>query len=262
LLTAAHCAPILESGPRTSLEPSLRILAVHPEADLLLAELEEPAEVPPLAIADETFLAPGDRAVVAGFGRTGTHVGGRLRVATQRVVSVADTLVVTGAGGSGVCSGDSGGPLLARDDEGALRIVGVLERGSLSCRARGRFRNLSTVRRWLWEHGVAPAATSPTLEECEDYAGQCVRGRVVRCLGRVITEACGAHERCSEETGTAECALAEACDEPAFGSCAGDRLVQCVGGRRVETRCSSACGGPGTCGFDPQNGAAVCLRAP
>jgi len=68
-----------------------------------------------------------ERAVAAGYGADAEGTRGRLQLVVERIGSIGgDELVATTDGRGGPCDGDSGGPLLARREDGAFGALGVL----------------------------------------------------------------------------------------------------------------------------------------
>lgn len=145
VMTAGHCAVddawfrLAGRGADSVARIKLRDAYLSPQQDLALIWLDDTAPL------DQTLLLPllppgtdsvsvGDRAILAGVGATeeGTH--GALLFVEEEIVSVDEVFVtVDGKGTTGACSGDSGGPLLVNDDEGNLRVVGILSKGAPSC---------------------------------------------------------------------------------------------------------------------------------
>ncbi len=68
---------------------------------------------------------------------------------TERVTSVEESFIITdGAGVSGACNGDSGGPLLTRDASGELQLAGVLSGGSASCTGVDEYVRADAIADW------------------------------------------------------------------------------------------------------------------
>lgn len=260
VLTAAHCDLVLAADDGRIViggEERGASLERHPELDLMVATLDEdaPGSIAPLApLRGEVDPSWIDRvAVIAGFGRDERGAAGVLRFAAERVIEVgAEDVVVDGEGESGACDADSGGPLLARDVDGVVRVVGTLTSGSLSCRARGRYVRLDAARGWL-DGRIAPPETSPcgTLGE----TGACFEGRAIRCEGeRTVAETC---ETCgwSGEAGF-RCIGADACGGiDARGTCDGDRALRCDRGALVAVECADCGRG---CAHDPATWSVRC----
>jgi hypothetical protein len=176
VLTARHCAELFPEGMRAyfgeALESSdfdLRVLRfeVYDDADLALAFLEQPvpSEVArPLALwssGDDEILAVGNEAILSGYGlREDNGFGVRELVSEPIVELSADEVVVDGGGQTGACVGDSGGPLLLRDAQGRLRVVGVLSVGSASCLDLDVYVRLEPARDWLEEQLATTDACS------------------------------------------------------------------------------------------------------
>jgi hypothetical protein len=163
VLTAQHCAELLPDevsvfvgasvAEHTFQSPVLRFKE-HDVYDVAVAELG--AAVPgdlatPLEpITDEAGLEIGALATLAGYGLTEDDgLGVRLFLEEPIVEVDADFVTVDGAGRTGACVGDSGGPLLVRDEAGRHRIAGVLSTGSASCLGIDLYQRLEPVREWL-----------------------------------------------------------------------------------------------------------------
>jgi hypothetical protein len=130
----------------------------HGEYDVAIAELEVavPTDVaiPLEPIGDDVELEVGMLATLVGYGLTEDDRLGTRLFLKEPVVDIDDDFVtVDGAGVTGACVGDSGGPLLVRDDEGHHRIAGVLSTGSASCLGIDLYQRLEAVRGWLEPDG-------------------------------------------------------------------------------------------------------------
>ena len=152
VLTAAHCAlpegsrlgfVVVDAANAELFTRWSRRLLRDPERDLLLIELEpttSAVEVVPIPPAQGAELDVGDAVELAGFGLTEDGSSGQRRFVEETVVSADRSwLTVEGVGASGACSGDSGGPLLARGPDGAIFVFGALSNGSASCDGRDRY---------------------------------------------------------------------------------------------------------------------------
>jgi secreted trypsin-like serine protease len=150
LLTAAHCA---QGGPQRAVltRPEGRPLAVEVAgirtpsgfaplkqgADLALVKTRRPVPLPirPLGLASSPPAV--DRAIVL--------VGKGGRMVTAAIAAVDSTSF---AYGPGACSGDSGGATLF-DEQGELRLGGIISRGDPACQVRGWSTRIDAYRGWL-----------------------------------------------------------------------------------------------------------------
>jgi secreted trypsin-like serine protease len=121
-------------------------------ADLALLRLAAPSKQPPIHVADPArhaaLIGSGETSIVAGWGRTGGSFSARpskdLLYATLKILSdedcqsglgtVADrfdptTMLCAGGEGRDACRGDSGGPLMVRDDVFPWLLAGVVSWG-------------------------------------------------------------------------------------------------------------------------------------
>jgi hypothetical protein len=160
VLTAAHCAaagPLFvrcaEIGfalpPQTSLS--------HPELDVMLLRHSAPAEAcdacraslePWSGTLDNAWI--GASVTLAGSGFTEEGSLGELRFVEEPIVEMHPTeLWVNGRGRSGACGGDSGGPMLTRDVNGKVRLLGVLDRGSADCVGVDVYTRIDVLGNWI-----------------------------------------------------------------------------------------------------------------
>jgi hypothetical protein len=167
VLTARHCADLLPHGVSVFVGPSVdehafRTLVLdfdsHEELDVAIAELEDaiPSELatPLEPISEREELEIDMHVILAGYGLTeDDQVGVRLFVQEPIKEIASDVVVVDGGGETGACVGDSGGPLLMRDDEGRHRIIGVLSAGSASCLNIDVYQRLEALSAWLEPSG-------------------------------------------------------------------------------------------------------------
>jgi hypothetical protein len=140
VLTAAHCLVSPTAGVKIYLgsgdqfvAASFRASPRYRENDpssldvgvvLTAEDLGRPA-VPLLLSRDARV---GEQAVIAGWGKNEFDVGGTLRAGTTSIAAVGairlETRYASGGSGSGVCGGDSGGPILV-SEAGAWSVAGV-----------------------------------------------------------------------------------------------------------------------------------------
>jgi secreted trypsin-like serine protease len=140
VLTAAHClsAPTVSvsvflpsgdtvAGASFSSYPGYRGVSDPASIDLgvvLTVQDLAPAPAPLLTSRDARV---GEQAVVAGWGQSETSATGSLRAGTTTITGVGSTTIqITSSvgSGSGVCYGDSGGPLLL-SEAGTWAVAGV-----------------------------------------------------------------------------------------------------------------------------------------
>ena len=173
VVTASHCTAGEPLSARLSVDdiPATSIGARHhPELDVMIVEFEAaqlPADAPrtpfglwPGAIGSEWI---GARVTVAGRGRNERGSSGALLFTEVSVIDVTATEIwVSGAGKSGSCGGDSGGPLLVHDAAGQSRILGTLDRGSSDCMGVDVYTRVDVFSRWMLEEGLTPSAPRGT----------------------------------------------------------------------------------------------------
>jgi secreted trypsin-like serine protease len=100
-----------------------------PDVGVVLTGQDVPRPTVPLLWSRDA--AVGEQAVIAGWGKDEFGRGTTLRAATTVVAAVFTNFIETrvDAAGSGVCSGDSGGPILL-SEAGVWAIAGVTSAGS------------------------------------------------------------------------------------------------------------------------------------
>ncbi len=274
-VTAGHC---VDPGRLDALrigywhpslpETGVRSAEVHPEVDvavLLFAAGALGERLEPLPLIDhgidESWV--GARVELAGYGGTEEGGVGGLRFVHEAIVAVeAATIVVDGLGHSGACGGDSGGPLLARDDLGRVRVVGLLDSGHASCVQDDHYVRTDALAQWWPSEGLEARGDERGCEGL-DREGSCVRGRAMRCGegGSVEVEVCGAGQRCGQAPAATGFTCVSESDDVCEGagsraSCDGDLLVRCGGGELRAIDCG-LCGGS-CAGFTP-GGEAGCV---
>ncbi len=175
VLTAKHCPLTLDipfciglnhDTPDACIEVAR--LIEHPTADFILAELaEEPRVyhpgVAPIPIMTEMLDCSwlGTMAEAAGYGKTELGDRGTRLFLGEPIVALTDEYVlVDGLGRTGLCRGDSGGPVMVTDSDGAVRVAGALSFGDISCRGQDAFSRTDRAQEWILDHiGEAPIST-------------------------------------------------------------------------------------------------------
>jgi Trypsin len=201
----------------------------------------------------------GRRAVLGGYGNTGSGAVQQLLFATEEVSEVDTTRIITlGHGLSGACEGDSGGPLLARDQTGAVTVLGILSSGSAACRGEDNYIRADLAYEWI---GKMTGQTPTAPLQCGEITseGRCYDATVIRCIdGLLRSQSCSQQETCGWDAGTASygCVPREyPCRGDAFGACEGDRAVACAQGKVMKQTCKDC----QRCGFSPNSGEARCM---
>jgi secreted trypsin-like serine protease len=108
----------------------------------------------------------GKTVQLSGFGLTEDGRTGRLHFVAEPVVDVTDrTIEVNGFQRSGACTGDSGGPLLASDENGLAALIGILAQGDNRCTGSDRYTRIDIVRDWL-ASDLEHDNVRPDLDDC------------------------------------------------------------------------------------------------
>lgn len=254
VLTAGHCKTLsgiwFRTGPNGGV--AVRVAAPrqfrHPQRDVMLIELQPSIELDMLGIApldlyqqelDNEWI--GQDVTLAGLGATEDNVrGGRLFV-RDRVADITPTsIVVNGEGRHGACSGDSGGPLLARSGDHGVGILGVLSKGSSSCRDIDVFERVDRLRSWITET-IAEASQHPCGPLT--WEGTCTNGNPIWCdKDHVMFEACKNHTLCGWSAAERGFRCVDKQHDPClgvgpYGICDGNAVLRCSRGNLVRKDC-------------------------
>ena len=147
VLTAAHCLPADTTLVQVDLGPGPLVTATEfhanprytgpgdgsPDVGVVKFSQSLGHKAVPLLLSRDA--APLETAVIAGYGEGGAGVSaGVLRAAFVSVSSSNDAyvLVNVAAGGSSICSGDSGGPLLISQG-GEYTVAGITSASTAGC---------------------------------------------------------------------------------------------------------------------------------
>lgn len=265
VLGAAHCTHFQGASFTTAGAPAARILRAerHASRDVALFEVEAlscgatTTRLPLARLSGQPLesVSQLSRATIAGVG----SVSDSEHPLAFLVEAVAELdqryVVVDGRGKTGACSGDSGGPLLVRDETGQVAVLGVLSKGDVTCRGLDYYERVDGLGAWIEPlTGEQPAPTRACGDV--DEVGRCFDGRAVWCDdGALRTQDCGSLS-CgwTDAEGGYRCAESVACAGDETGRCTGARTVSICrrDGRAFEETCATACG------YDPQSGVARC----
>jgi hypothetical protein len=175
--------------------------ALHPTLDVALVEgaFGDAVGLPLRPVAGSLSEAwIGSPVELSGYGFDEWGAAGNLRFVTETVARVEDDfLVVDGRGRTGACVGDSGGPLLGRDDDGSTRVLGVLDHGDKSCRREDFYVRVDALADWA--PFTAAISDDPEVATCDglNERGACLRGRAMWCDGdRPRSELCAPEAPC------------------------------------------------------------------
>lgn len=163
VLSAAHCAAAPGLELRLTLPNRPDVLTplgdphVHPTRDLVLLQLLAHQQVAALGVEPlrlRTSPLEGDvvgkTAVLAGVGLTEDGKRGGLRFVAEPITAFdATSITVDGNGVTGACTGDSGGALFRNSSDGSAEVLGILSKGSSSCRGRDVYVRVDAEQAWL-----------------------------------------------------------------------------------------------------------------
>jgi hypothetical protein len=271
ILTAAHCVSgtkqisVLVGDPRETLTSTLATQTVtHETLDAALVHAELPSgEVDSLSLMDEPLDVPwlGRLVQVAGRGLTENGSTGELLFIAEPIVRIdEDSIVVDGLGSGGACGGDSGGPLLSIAQDGSLRILGILSRGSYTCAHEDRYVRSDLLVDWVTARtGSRDSPQTP----CRNVStgGRCWGRTLLRCNDSTWSIAT-CPETCGWSTARSswDCVdqISDACSGvPREGVCVSSQLSWCEAGLLKTVDCSRCYG---YCGFDAARGEWACME--
>jgi hypothetical protein len=198
VLTAKHCyfdgvLRLGMNGDPAAVDSTL--VVVHPTLDLALFQVPTTAAATPIPLVEygpDDVLLRGDQVLLAGLGRDETKQVGRRRFLAAAIADAGeDFLAFEGHGQAGACFGDSGGPVLIRNENGLVALAAVLSKGDASCVGRDVAVRISAARDWIRATITEPAP--PPADECDAFPqeGLCYRGAALRCAdGALLMQRC------------------------------------------------------------------------
>jgi hypothetical protein len=261
ILTAKHCAVSDKMLADFGKNADIPLLSVpikkfykHPNLDLLLARLEEDSEaerlpVIPIRIWQEHLGSAQLGALVqmAGFGWTEVGDSGHQKFLTESITDINHKMIIVdGLGQSGACGGDSGGPLMLRDQSGEVRVLGVLRDGSNSCLGIDRYIRVDIAKEWI--EGIIGDGNECYVDNCGELTGRgrCYENNAIWCVDdELISDSCSENTHCgwsSAEQGY-RCVTddEDSCGGISnWGQCEGNVAVYCDEGVVVSAECSDA----------------------
>lgn len=274
VVTAAHCLPLeLDQVRLANSEDAMTVVvdrvARHPTLDIGLLFLPQDAsreleDFAPIGISD-VVVAKGDLVQLAGYGSDGLTLDTTLTFAVEEVTAVTkDYIEVTGGGFSGACEGDSGGPMLVRQDNGSVAVVAVLSSGHTSCRATDRYISMNLTVDWLRAQLPSVALEDGEDVECGSISaeGMCVNDVAIYCEHEhIVSKPCGSRSSCGWDSAAngyrCTSAASDACQGiDSFGACSNGEAVTCEGGTVVVNPCEQC--KDGECVRAPTSGVVTC----
>ncbi len=181
---------------------------VHPNFDMQrivndigVVELAEDASEAPLGVVqsmDSHWI--GTELLFVGYGITAGHTqtgAGQKRAVTIPISQVATTTFAYRTAGRNTCNGDSGGPALFKQNDGAYLVAGVTSYGDAYCTSFGVDTRVDSYLDFV---GRADDVTEPppAVDPChgETFVGRCDNNSVIWCEDQQVhTSACSGRGR-------------------------------------------------------------------
>ncbi len=258
-LTARHCR--LAAGGEVCVgEPPARPdicipveeVIDHPTLDLSIFRIEGRVTdhldtvVPIPILTQDLGLFAGQLAEAAGYGlqEDGRRFGEREFVPEMIVDFEGGWVTVIAGGDRGVCNGDSGGPLMVIDENGEVRVAGVLDQGAEDnddCRGRDHYTRTDRIAGWIQDY-IGPVQSVTGGCAGVDEIGRCFGSQAYWCEeGRIRTARCPV--RCGWN-GSRNAFRCLESDDPCegidgFGICDGETARWCEAGELKARACGS-----------------------
>jgi hypothetical protein len=172
-------------------------------------------------------------------------------------------LTAQSVSGSGSCSGDSGGPLIIRDDTGAPSAIGLLSNGSAGCNQTDAYLRTDILASWVLQ--TIGALTSDD-GSCAGLSaeGRCFSGTAAWCdpNRNRVAQRCDDSGKCgwsTEEQGY-RCVTSDPCSGiDALGTCVGASVVKrCDKGQLTSQDCGLCAA---MCQISGSDSSASCVSA-
>ncbi len=228
--------------------------------DLMLMELSEDATsenyfpaVQPMGLA---FSQPLDRwadninyleAVGLGTEGVDSYISRNRKFVRLRVWGVGDQHLFTwGEGRHGVCGGDSGGPLIIEDEDGVVRIIGILQGAILGGASSANESQLA----------VDDCKNVDRFTRVDAYAVDSSSGEsITRWIEATIGSPAGVFRSCRGGLNVGPNVLTFS-ELERFGECANGQWVHCDGSERVALTCPD----DSFCGWDSNTYRFGCIK--
>ena len=263
VLTAAHCVgPDADGGIGTGrgmgvtspssdggtvFSATVDQAVFHPDLDVALLHLTTALSIVGMTLyGGDVSEYLGSTAQIAGFGLSNDGETGELQFAVEKIQGTSrTTLIGQSISGSGACGGDSGGPMMVRDDRGAPVVIGTEWKGSAGCNQTDEYIRADVIRTWVSENVEALAnddlecgAITSTGSCFSDVAVWCNSSSELEAARCQVPTACG----WSVVQGAYRCVLNDPCQGVgALGTCReGDQVALCDKGSINVSQC--ACG--------------------
>lgn len=185
VITAAHCTGNGDNkqfgfGPTGNSRSSNGTCYPHPNYngnatnDIAYCTLTQPVDdvpiAPPLFGCEVSqYITPGQQVEIVGYGQTNQGGAGTKYEVTTTITGSQNGEVFIGGNGLDSCSGDSGGPVYVRLDDGSWRVFGVTSYGG-QCGSGGVYSNMATNLAWVEQQ------SGIDISPCHDAQGNWTPG--------------------------------------------------------------------------------------